>query len=152
MSEEANFMPSAEKGGSKQAGQDRKKPARTDRQAGGAKGLSSQEAALRPPVDVIEDASGITLLADLPGMPKEKLNLQLEADSLTIEGEMALDVLQDMQSHFAEVTVPRYRRNFTLSKDLDTEQASAEFNNGVLRLHIPKAKQAQPRKIQINVA
>lgn len=113
---------------------------------------SSQDAFLRPPVDVIEDSSGITLLADLPGVPRDKLNIQLESDSLTIEGEVALELPQDMQSNLAEVSIPRYRRVFTLSKELDGEKAAAELNNGVLKLHIPKAQHAQPRKIQINAA
>lgn len=113
---------------------------------------ATPEPALRPLVDVIEDATGITLLADMPGVSKDKLNLQFETDSLTIEGEVTLDFPQEMQSNFAEVSVPRYRRVFTLSKELDAENASAEFKNGVLKLHIPKAQHAQPRKIQISAA
>lgn len=109
------------------------------------------EAALLPPVDVIEDASGITLLADLPGVPKEKLNLQLEADSLTIEGEVGLDTPEGLESGHAEVRLPRYRRVFTLSKELDSEKTTAEFNHGVLRLRIPKAEHVQPRKIEVKV-
>jgi HSP20 family protein len=115
-------------------------------------GSAATEAALLPPVDVIEDAAGITLLADLPGVSKDKLTLQLETDSLTIEGDMDLNLPQDMESGYAEVKVPRYRRTFTLSKELDGEKTSAEFRNGVLKLRIPKAEHAQPRKIQINVA
>lgn len=109
------------------------------------------EPALLPPVDVVEDASGITLFADLPGVPKDKLNLHLEADSLTIEGEVALPVPEGMESTHAEVRLPRYRRVFTLSKELDSEKAAAEFNNGVLKLRIPKAEHAQPRRIEIKV-
>jgi HSP20 family protein len=110
------------------------------------------EAALLPPVDVIEDSGGITLFADLPGVPKEKLNLQLETDSLTIEGDVELNLPEGMESSYAEVKTPRYRRVFTLSKELDGEQTSAEFKNGVLKLRIPKAAHAQPRKIEISVA
>ena len=110
------------------------------------------EPALLPPVDVIEDASGITLFADLPGVPKDKLNLHLEADSLTIEGQVVLPVPEGMESSHVEVRLPRYRRVFTLSKELDSEKASAEFNHGVLKLRIPKAEHAQPRKIEIKVA
>lgn len=110
------------------------------------------EPALLPPVDVIEDASGITLFADLPGVPKDKLNLHLEADSLTIEGEVALASPEGMESSHAEVRLPRYRRVFTLSKELDSEKATAEFNHGVLKLRIPKAEHAQPRRIDIKVA
>lgn len=110
------------------------------------------EPALLPPIDVIEDATGITLFADLPGVPKDKLSLQIEADSLSIEGEVALNMPQDMEASLAEVRLPRYRRVFALSKELDSEKASAEFNNGVLKLRIPKAEHAQPRKIEIKVA
>lgn len=109
------------------------------------------EAALLPPVDVIEDATGITLYADLPGVPKEKLNLQLEAGSLTIEGEVALNTPEGMESSHAEVRLPRYRRVFSLSRELDSEKAAAEFAHGVLKLRIPKAEHAQPRKIEIKV-
>jgi HSP20 family molecular chaperone IbpA len=110
------------------------------------------ESALLPPVDVVEDAGGITLYADLPGVPKDKLNLQMEADSLTIEGEVALNTPQNMDANHVEVRLPRYRRTFTLSKELDSEKATAEFKHGVLTLRIPKAEHAQPRKIQINVS
>lgn len=109
------------------------------------------EPALLPPVDVFEDANGITLFADLPGVPKDKLNLQLETDSLTIEGEVALETPEGMESGHAEVRVPRYRRVFTLSRELDSDKAQAEFKNGVLKLRIPKAEHAQPRKIEIKV-
>ncbi len=109
------------------------------------------EATLMPPVDVIEDASGITLFADLPGVPKDKLNLHVEADTLTLEGEVALDTPEGMEASHAEVSLPRYRRVFTLSKELDSAKVGAEFNHGVLKLRIPKADHAQPRKIEVRV-
>ena len=92
-----------------------------------------EEAALLPPTDVIEDAGGITLYADLPGVPKDKLTLHVEADTLTIEGELALDLPDGMESSHAEVGLPRYRRVFTLSRELDSSKVSAEFNQGVLK-------------------
>jgi HSP20 family molecular chaperone IbpA len=109
------------------------------------------EATLMPPVDVVEDANGITLYADLPGVPKEKLTLQVEADTLTIEGELALDIPAGMEASHAEVSLPRYRRVFTLSRELDSAKVSAEFNHGTLKLRIPKAEHAQPRRIDIKV-
>lgn len=111
-----------------------------------------QEAAVLPPVDVIEDATGITLYADLPGVPKDKLNLRVEADTLTIEGEVGLATPEGLQASHAEVQVPRYRRVFTLSKELDAEKIAAELAGGVLKLRIPKAEHAQPRKIAIKVS
>jgi HSP20 family molecular chaperone IbpA len=111
-----------------------------------------QSEALIPPVDVIEDSGGITLRADLPGVPKDKVGLHIEADTLTIEGDMSVAVPEGMQASYAEVSVPRFRRVFTLSKELDTGKVSAEFKHGVLTLRIPKAEHAQPRKIDIRVA
>jgi HSP20 family molecular chaperone IbpA len=57
-----------------------------------------------------------------------------------------------MQASIGEVASGRFRRQFALSKELDGEQTSAELSNGVLKLRIPKAQHAQPRKIAINVA
>ena len=111
-----------------------------------------EDAALLPPVDVIEDANGITLYADLPGVPKGKLSLQVEADTLTIEGEVVLNMPEGVEASHTEVSLPRYRRMFTLSKELDSEKVSAEFRDGVLKLRIPKAEHAQPRKIAIQTA
>jgi HSP20 family molecular chaperone IbpA len=112
---------------------------------------SAGEGALRPPVDVLEDAAGITLLADLPGVPKDKLQVRVEGDQLTIEGEMALALAPGMEPTHAEVSRSRYHRAFTLSKELDAEHVSAELSHGVLRLRIPKAPHAQPRRVQVQV-
>ena len=109
------------------------------------------DAAMMPPVDVIEDSGGITLYADLPGVPRDRLNLHVEADTLTIEGEVVLDLPEGMEPSHAEVSLPRYRRVFTLSKELDTNKVNAEFSQGVLKLRIPKAEHAQPRKVEIKV-
>jgi HSP20 family molecular chaperone IbpA len=115
----------------------------------GAEGAGN-EAALMPPVEVIEDASGITLRADLPGVPKENLDLHVEGETITIEGELHLPVPDGLDVTHAEVSLPRFRRVFTLSKELDGSQISAELADGVLTLRIPKAEHAQPRRIQVN--
>ena len=108
--------------------------------------------ALLPPVDVIEDDAGITLYADLPGVPREKLNLQVDGNTLIIEGEMALEMPKVMEATHVEVGLPRYRRVFTLSKELDTGKLSAEIKQGVLKLHIHKAEYAKPRRIEVRAA
>ena len=110
------------------------------------------EAIMMPPVDVFEDTGGITLYADLPGVPKDKLSLHVEAGTLTIEGELTLDLPEGMEASHAEVSMPRYRRMFTLSKELDAEKVAAEFKQGVLKLRIPKAAHAQPRRIEVKIA
>ena len=105
-----------------------------------------------PPVDVVEDASGITLYADMPGVPKDKLNVRIDADALLIEGEVMLPIPADMEANHVEVELPRYQRTFTLSKELDKEKILAEFHNGVLKLTIPKVEQAKPRKVEVRVS
>ena len=121
-------------------------------EAQGKPALARNEAALLPPVDVIEDATGITLYADLPGVPKDRLSVEMNGDTLTIEGEMDMGMPEGMEATHAEVTVPRYRRVFSLSKELDTGKLQAELKNGVLRLHIPKAEHARPRRISVQAA
>jgi len=113
--------------------------------------FSRNEPALMPPVDVVEDSAGITLYADIPGVPKDKLNLNVESDVLTIEGEIGLATPQGLDANYAEVSLSRYRRVFTLSKELDPSKVTAELANGVLKLRIPKAEHAKPRRIEINV-
>lgn len=108
--------------------------------------------AMLPPVDVIEDAAGITLYADLPGVPKDKLDIHVDTEALSIEGEVVLPAPADMEASHVEVELPRYRRTFTLGKELDREKIQAEFNNGVLKLSIPKVERAKPRKIEVRVA
>lgn len=110
------------------------------------------ERALLPPVDVVEDATGITLYADLPGVSRDRLNLRVEGDTLTIEGDLALPVPQEMRASHAEVQHNRYRRSFTLSKELDGAKVGAELSQGVLRVRIPKAEHAQPRRIEVKAA
>ncbi|MDQ0591609.1 Hsp20/alpha crystallin family protein [Variovorax paradoxus] len=110
------------------------------------------DAALTPPVDVVEDSGGITLFADLPGVSRDKLSLQVASDTLTIDAESGLSVPEGLESSHTEVGLARFRRVFTLSKELDTNAISAELSQGVLKLRIPKAEHAQPRRIEIQAA
>jgi HSP20 family molecular chaperone IbpA len=109
------------------------------------------EPALLPPVDVVEDSTGITLYADLPGVPKDRLNVRVDGDTLLIEAEIVLAMPQGMQASHAEVQRTQYRRAFTLSRELDPGKVAADLNHGVLRLRIPKAEHAQPRRIEVQV-
>jgi HSP20 family molecular chaperone IbpA len=112
----------------------------------------SEAAFMSPMVDVMEDASGITLYADLPGVPKDKLHVRVESDTLAIEAEVNLPWIKDLQASHMEVQYPRYQRSFTLGQELDREKVCAEFKQGVLRLHIPKVEHVKPRKIEVQVA
>lgn len=109
-----------------------------------------QQRAVLPAVDVFEDASGITLLADMPGVPKDLLELKVEGEALLIEGGVSPRTPDGLEAIYAEVRVPRYRRSFTLSRELDTTRIEANLKDGVLRLRIPKQAHAQPRRIAVS--
>jgi HSP20 family molecular chaperone IbpA len=108
-----------------------------------------QQRAVLPAVDVFEDAGGITLLADLPGVPREQLELKVEGDALLIEGGVQPRTPDGLEPIYAEVRVPRYRRSFTLSRELDATRIEAGLKDGVLTLRIPKQAHAQSRRIAV---
>ena len=107
------------------------------------------ETVLRAPVDIFEDAEGITLLADMPGVDKEHLNLEVANDALTVEGEVTIDMPEGMEALYADVRSTRYRRSFGLSGELETGEIDATLKDGVLRVRIPKRAEARPRKIEV---
>jgi len=106
---------------------------------------------LVPRVDIFEDETGLTLLADMPGVPREDLRLNVEGDTLTLEGDISPDTPAGLTPVHAEVQVARYRRAFTLSRELDSAAIQAESRDGVLKLRIPKRESAQPRRITVQV-
>ena len=102
-----------------------------------------------PAVDVFEDATGITLLADMPGVSKEQLELHIEGNALSIEGRVLPQSPEGIEAVYAEMRVPRYRRSFTLGRELDPSKIDAKLKDGVLTLRIPKQAHAQPRRIEV---
>ena len=110
---------------------------------------ASTERAVTPAVDVFEDETGITLLADMPGVPRDQLELHVEGDSLLIEGRVQPQTPNGLEAIYAELRAPRYRRGFTLSRELDTSTIDANLKDGVLTLRIPKQAHAQPRRIAV---
>ncbi len=108
-----------------------------------------QEVVMHPAVDISEHGKGITLRADLPGVKREGLSIELEGDQLVIDGKVQLNLPDGLEARYAEIQTSRYRRSFTLGKDLDGENIEADFKNGVLTLHIPKRAEVLPRKITV---
>ena len=104
---------------------------------------------ITPPVDIVEDQDGITVRADLPGVAKEDLAIDVDGDTLTITGSVSLGETSGLQSVYAEVRSPQYKRSFVLSRDLDTANVQASLANGVLTLRVPKSEQAKPRRVEI---
>jgi len=120
--------------------------------ADGAPADDARQAVVVPPVDVFENENAITLLADLPGVPREQLNLRVDGDTLVIEATATTaSTPPEMELVYGELQCPAYRRQFTLSRELDASRIEAQLRDGVLRLTIPKAEEARPRRIQVQV-
>lgn len=107
---------------------------------------------LVPPADVLEDSDGITLRLDMPGVSKDRLNVQADKNTLLIEGEVQIQMPQGMEALYAEIQSTRYRRSFTLSGELDAEKIVANVSNGVLSVSIPKRAELKPRRIEVQVS
>ena len=110
-----------------------------------------QQPTIVPPVDVFENESCITVLADLPGVAKEQLHVRVDGDTLLLEATATITGPENMELVYGEAQVPTYRRQFTLSRELDASRIEAQLRDGVLRLTIPKAEEARPRRIQVQV-
>ncbi|HWP12198.1 MAG TPA: Hsp20/alpha crystallin family protein [Ramlibacter sp.] len=104
-----------------------------------------------PPVDVFEDESGITLLADLPGVSRDRLGVRVDGESLLLEATASTAQPENMQLIYGEAQYPSYRRQFTLSRELDASRIEASLKDGVLKLAIPKLEEAKPRRIDVRV-
>ena len=102
-----------------------------------------------PPADVFEDADGITLQLDMPGVARERLNLQTDNNSLLIEGTAQLDMPQGMAALYADVRSTFYRRSFVLSDELLTDKTEANLKDGILTVRIPKRAEVRPRRIEV---
>ena len=85
-------------------------------------------------------------------MPRDKLELKVEGDTLLVEGTVTAPMPQQLQSVYAEIRVPRYRRSFTLSRELDANRIEANLKDGVLSLRIPKQEHARPRRIEVRAS
>jgi HSP20 family molecular chaperone IbpA len=109
------------------------------------------ELVLRPPTDIFEDAEGITLQLDMPGVSRERLNVQADRQALVVEGNAEISMPEGMEALYAEVHATLYRRSFTLSSELETGKIDANLKDGVLTVRIPKRAELRPRKIDIRV-
>lgn len=102
-----------------------------------------------PKADILETDTDVTVMLDLPGADEESVDVSLEKNVLTIRGRVPQPVLEGYDLVYSEYAVGNYERAFTLSEEIDRNQIQATVKNGVLRLVLPKAKEAQTKKIPI---
>ena len=102
-----------------------------------------------PYADIYETDEALTVVMEMPGVEKKDINIGLENDVLRVDGQIDLAKYDSMEPVYTEYNVGHYTRSFTLSNKIDQQQISAQLDDGVLTLTLPKTKEAQPRKIPI---
>jgi HSP20 family molecular chaperone IbpA len=102
-----------------------------------------------PAVDIFENEKEITLLADMPGVTAKNLDINLREDVLTLRGDVESPEDSSERAVLREYRTGRYVRQFTLSDKIDQSKISAELEEGVLRLGLPKAEKASAKKIKV---
>lgn len=105
-----------------------------------------------PQVDILESENQILLIADLPGVDQENLDVTLEKNVLTLRGTVKPHGPEGYQLAYAEYEVGNFERAFTVSNDIDRQGIEAVVKDGVLRLTLPKAKHAVLQKIAVKTA
>ncbi len=105
-----------------------------------------------PPVDIYEDAEGITLRAELPGLSANEVDLRIENDTLTLKGERKLEN-EEKKDNYRRIErwSGAFSRSFTLPPTVDTDKVRAESRNGVLNVFLPKREETKPKQIKVNV-
>jgi len=98
----------------------------------------------QPKVDIFENQEGFLLLADMPGVEKSQLSIEIEDWVLGLEGRRTVFVDQEKESEEAALC---YQRKFQLSRDIDQEKVEAQLKDGVLHINLPKLPESQPRQI-----
>jgi HSP20 family protein len=104
---------------------------------------------LRPAVDIFENGNAIKLFADLPGVAENTLSVEVDDKTLTIQGDITVQMPEDIESLYADIRSTHYQRAFTLSGELDTTRINASLTNGLLTVTIPKREELRPRRIEI---
>ncbi len=104
-----------------------------------------------PDVDICEDEEALRLWADMPGVPQDRVSVELDRDVLTIRGEVALDRYDGWRPVYTEYNVGNFFRRFTLpsSARFDVDGITARMSAGVLEVKIPKAERARHRQIPV---
>lgn len=110
----------------------------------------SEQPTVRPAVDIYENKNEYLILADLPAVKREDLNIHLAESQLTIEGTVSHERAQPHENAIGrEFQLVNYRRTFDLPEHVDRNKVEAQLKQGVLTLHLPKTDAVKPRQIEV---
>lgn len=102
-----------------------------------------------PHVDIVESDESLTLVADMPGVDENGVDVTIEKNVLKLTGTVGPEVPSGYALNYEEYGVGDYERSFTLSNEVDREGIVASIKDGVLKLTLPKVKQAVARKVAV---
>jgi HSP20 family protein len=105
-----------------------------------------------PYVDIYETGDDIVMIADMPGVEGNSVDITLEKNILTINGRVESEQHQNYSLSYAEYEAGDYERSFTLTSGIDWDKVEATMQNGVLHLRLPKAPEAKAKKIAVKAA
>ena len=112
--------------------------------------VPAEEMAWAPSVEMYEKADSFIVRAELPGMNMDDVEISMLGDVLTIKGERkAPEDIKDEDYYRCEVCYGPFSRSITMPASVDAQHIKAEFENGILEVQLPKAKEAMPQKIEI---
>jgi len=102
-----------------------------------------------PPVDIVESEHALHLISDMPGVDDQGVDVTIEKNILTITGKVSGDVPEGYKLSYEEYGVGDYERSFTLPNEIDRDGIQATIKDGLLRLTLPKVKQAVAKKVTV---
>lgn len=103
-----------------------------------------------PVTDIFETEEALTLKLEMPGVARDRVDVRVENDILTIEGRMDFGGYEQLRPLYTEYNIGNYARTFQLSSKIEQDRISAALQDGVMTLVLPKVEQAKPRKIQVS--
>lgn len=107
------------------------------------------EYTLIPSADIFEDEDGISVVLDMPGVSKDRLQVKADGNGLLVEGGAEISMPEGMEAVYADIRATHYRRSFGLTGELDTDRIEAALKDGVLTIRIPKRAELKPRRIEV---
>lgn len=107
---------------------------------------------LMPAVDIFEEGNALHVIADMPGVARESLRIEVDNGVLSLEGDVSLEMPEGLAAIYAEVRAQRFARRFTLSHEIDADAVQARIDNGVVHLVLPKKETHRRRRIDIQTA
>ena len=102
-----------------------------------------------PNTDIYETDGTLVVVMDMPGVEKKNVDIKLEKNVLSVEGQVDLSKYDNLAPVYTEYNVGHFTRSFSVSSEIDSAKISAKMENGVLTLTLPKAKESAPRRIDV---